>query len=354
MMTSKKQFPRVSFGILVLNGEPFTRYLLRALYPFAYEIIVVEGAAPAAATIATPDGHSIDDTLNVLYQFQVDEDPEHKVQVVTKKGFWNEKDEESQAYASRATGDWLWEAGIDEFYRPEDILKAFLLIQNDPTISTVAFKQITFWGSPNYACDGWFLQRGACMVDRLFRWGAGYRYEKHRASGYMGPVITDASGNDLHKLNYMSGDKTALLGIRMYHYSLLFPDQVRSKAEYYRNAPHARRTAIRQWAQDSFFTLHKPFRVHNIWEYPSWLERFDGPHPEQIVQMWQDIENGVVQTARRQTDDVEALLSSRGYALGRAMLKALEPVDRRLLTFPRGKWSNLRNRIEKWLPAGKK
>ena len=35
--------PRVTFGIIVLNGEPFTRYCLRALYAFAHEIIVVEG-----------------------------------------------------------------------------------------------------------------------------------------------------------------------------------------------------------------------------------------------------------------------------------------------------------------------
>jgi hypothetical protein len=40
---------RVSFGIIVLNGEPFTRYNLRALYPFAHEIIVVEVASPFAA-----------------------------------------------------------------------------------------------------------------------------------------------------------------------------------------------------------------------------------------------------------------------------------------------------------------
>ena len=40
--------PRVTYGIIVLNGEPFTRYCLRSLYPFAHEIIVVEGAVTAA------------------------------------------------------------------------------------------------------------------------------------------------------------------------------------------------------------------------------------------------------------------------------------------------------------------
>ena len=50
--------PRVTFGVIVLNGEPFTRYYLRSLYPFAHQIIVVEGPSPGAARIATPDGHS--------------------------------------------------------------------------------------------------------------------------------------------------------------------------------------------------------------------------------------------------------------------------------------------------------
>ena len=46
--------PRVIFDIIGFNGEPFTRDCLRALYPFAHEILVAEGAAPAAAELATP------------------------------------------------------------------------------------------------------------------------------------------------------------------------------------------------------------------------------------------------------------------------------------------------------------
>jgi len=85
--------PKVTFGIIVLNGEPFTRYCLRALYPFAHEIIVVEGAAPAAVKVATPDGHSTDGTLETLYRFRAVEEPEGKVQIITREGFWSEKDE---------------------------------------------------------------------------------------------------------------------------------------------------------------------------------------------------------------------------------------------------------------------
>ena len=71
--------PKISFGIIVLNGEPFVRYNLRSLYPFAHEIIVVEGAAPAAAGIATADGHSRDSTLDTLWRFKAEEDHEQKI-----------------------------------------------------------------------------------------------------------------------------------------------------------------------------------------------------------------------------------------------------------------------------------
>ena len=119
--------PKITFGIIVLNGEPFVRYNLRALYPFAHQIIVVEGAVPAAARIATPDGHSTDSTLKTLWEFKLQEDPLDKLTIITAEdedypdGFWpGEKHEQSQAYASRATGDYLWQVDIDEFYKPED------------------------------------------------------------------------------------------------------------------------------------------------------------------------------------------------------------------------------------------
>ena len=112
---NNRSLPRITFGIIVLNGQPFTRYCLRALYPFAHEIIVVEGACKAAAGMATAEGHSSDGTLETLYRFKDEEDPEDKVEIITGEGFWSEKDEQSQAYTKRATGDYLWQVDIDEF-----------------------------------------------------------------------------------------------------------------------------------------------------------------------------------------------------------------------------------------------
>src|ERR1019366_9657002 len=114
------RFPKITFGIIVLNGEPFTRYCLRTVYPFAHEIIVVEGGHEDTRAVANADGHSLDETLETLRRFREEEDPCNKVTVITRPGFWPKKDElgrcrtpQSRAYAERATGDYLWQVDID-------------------------------------------------------------------------------------------------------------------------------------------------------------------------------------------------------------------------------------------------
>ena len=178
---------QITFGIIVLNGEPFLRYNLQSLYPFAHQLIVIEGAAPGAADIAAQNGHSVDRTLGILHDFKAHEDPENKLIIITAEdeghpnGFWpGEKHEQSQAYAKRATGNYLWQVDIDEFYKPEDMKAIIEMIRMDPDITAISFPMITFWGGFDYICDGWYLRRGANLYHRLFKWGPGYSYSTHR------------------------------------------------------------------------------------------------------------------------------------------------------------------------------
>jgi glycosyltransferase involved in cell wall biosynthesis len=318
------KFPRITFGIIVLNGEPFTRYCLRALYPFAHEIIVVEGAARNAAAIATPDGHSTDDTLEVLRKFKAEEDPEDKVQIVVQNGFWSEKDEQSQAYAEKATGDYLWQVDIDEFYKPVDMQIIMEMLRNNREITTVSFKQITFWGGFDYLTDGWYLQWGAGVYHRLFKWGSGYRYVAHRP-----PTVYDPLGINLRTLKWINGSQLAQQGIFLYHYSFVFPKQVQDKCKYYSQADWAGHAiGAVEWAYNNFFTLKDPFRVHNVYQYPSWLERFEGQHPPEIIRLQNDIHDGRISVELRQIDDVEQILRSHSYLMKRAALKKLSPIGR--------------------------
>lgn len=317
--------PRITFGMIVLNGEPYIRSNLRALYPFAHEIIVVEGACRAASSVSTPEGHSTDGTLEALRRWKEEEDRDNKLQIITRDGFWREKDEQSAAYAERATGDYLWQVDADEFYQPEQMQMVLEMLRADPAISAVSFPQITFWGGFDYVADGWYLRRGAGIYHRLFRWGKGYRYTSHRP-----PTVCDDRGRDVRTMAPVSGETMRAKGVFLYHYSLVFPRQVREKCAYYEEADWSRREGALRWTEEVYLNLSKAYRVHNVFDHPSWLERFRGRHPPQIEALRQDLDAGRVSVERRETADIERLLRSPYYRLGAAFLKLWDHVDRRL------------------------
>jgi hypothetical protein len=308
--------PRITFGMIVLNGEPFLRYNLRALYPFAHEIIVVEGAVERASAIATPDGHSIDTTLETLHQFKAEEDPDNKLIIITREGFWDEKDAMSQAYAERATGNYLWQVDADEFYLPDDMQHIITILKDDPTITQVSFTQYSFWGSIDYISDGWYMQRGGGIFHRLFKWDSGSTYITHRP-----PTVHDNYGRDTRTVHWIDGKMSAAQGIYLYHYSLVFPKQVYEKSAYYQNVDWGQFSKMQQWVENSFVTLKHPFRVHNEYEYPSWLERFTGKHPPQIQALWDDVQSGRLTIEIRDNTDVEALLKNPLYIVARFIVK---------------------------------
>jgi len=240
-ITVKADSPKISFGIIVLNGEPFTRYNLRNIYEFAYEIIIAEGASLKATHIANSEGHSTDGTLEILREFKAKEDPENKITIVTAEdegypnGFWpGEKDEQSQAYAKRCTGDFLWQLDIDEFYDKADIAKIAGLLSKTKkdTCFTVAahnyflspqIKQVgSYFNHPCFQGEPWGRFR------RIFSWGEGYQYVSHRP-----PTVANAYGKIIHKRRKV--DISSNLGVLMHHYSVFSVEKWQAKIQYYKN-----------------------------------------------------------------------------------------------------------------------
>ena len=306
--------PRITFGIIVLNGEPFTRYCLRSLYPFAHQIIVVEGGHEDTRAVATPDGHSIDGTLETLRRFKAEEDPLNKVEIVTRDGFWPKSDElgrhrthQSRAYAERATGDYLWQVDIDEFYRPQDMQAVLFMLRERPDVSAVSFRIHCFWGSPRYVVDCWDLRRGVRDYNRLFKWGPGYQYVTHEP-----PTVVDERGRDLKTLNWVRADEMARRGVFLFHYSFLFPWQVEQKTRLYQDEKPDHYADIVEWANRSYFGLERPYHVHDLYWVPSWLERYSGEHPPQVIEMMNDVLAGRTAQSARETEDIERLLGAGG------------------------------------------
>jgi len=343
--------PKVTFGMIVLNGEPFIGPLLRTIYPFAYEIIVAEGACPGA--VATEDGHSVDGTLDVLRRFCRDEDPQNKIQVVTREGFWNEKTEESIAFAERATGDYLWVCAADEFNHPRDIERVIDFLRANPEVDMVSLPWVNFWGGFEYVVDGWNLHRvwRRTGIPRIFRWGPGYRYVEHRPD-----TVCDPVGRDLRGGAWVTSRTMAGLGVCTLHYQLVFPEQVSQKIAYYGRVDWADLTHSERWAAEHWFALRHPFHLHREQNLPSWLQRFQGEHPPEIARMIRALADGTLDMRMRPTADIEALLATWWYPPARAALRALGPIYLRCqpaLARLRGQVA-LKSRARRLISAGTK
>jgi hypothetical protein len=347
------EFPKITFGIIVLNGEPFTRYCLRSIYPYAYEIIVVEGGHEDAKSVCTPDGHSVDGTLETLYRFKKEEDIENKVTIITRNGFWPKKDEfgndrtpQSRAYAERASGDYLWQVDIDEFYKECDMVRIMEMLNKNPSITAISFKQKSFWGDINYISDAVYLRRNVGGWHRIFRWGKNYKYLTHEP-----PTIIDENGIELRTKHWIKGETMAKKDIFMYHYCLLFPWQVEQKVKLYKEEKPDKFSESVLWAENNYFKLGNPYRVHNVYGLPSWLIRFRGDHPKEVISMMKDIKEGKTVAKLRRTDDIEAIVDTNRYKVNIFLIKVNVPLKQ--LVFQMSRVKNIPNRIRKILQKNK-
>ena len=315
-------FPKITFGILVLNGEPFTRYCIRALYPHAHQIIVVEGAVEKARSIATPDGHSLDQTRETLASVKAHEDPENKIMIISRDGFWADKPAMGRAYLEYITGDYLWQVDSDEFYLDEDIEKVRQLLAENPKIDGASFRWLVFWGNEKYLTDGWRLRARRDGFNRLFRWGKGFDYD-HYGTDPKGPTVTTPDGFVLTQGNWLSAYDLVEKGIYLYHFSLVFPSQVLKKSKGYAAgiSPKVDNSKMYDWAEQNWLHLQNPFRVHNRYQYISWLERYDGLLPQQAVKMFEDIRSGKIECEMREMQDAIRIERHPYYRFKRAILR---------------------------------
>jgi hypothetical protein len=288
----------------------------------------VEGACPGAAAVATEDGHSKDETLSVLKDFKKQEDFDDKVIIVTAEqeghsnGFWIEKDEMSQAYAKRATGNYLWQVDHDEFYKHEDLNTICELLEKQPDITSMNFRTLNFWGSLRHKVDGMWLRCGDHDFQRLFAWGPGFQYATHRP-----PTVIDNQGRNQKDIKHVSATIMAREGIYLYHYEYLFPFQVKNKTIYYSNRCQGSRHSL-DWFNDCYMNLSKPFKVHNIMRWLSWLEVYAGIHPHQVENMMNEVSNNYKWITVRRTDDLDILTKNIWYNFSILMLKFISLIVR--------------------------
>jgi hypothetical protein len=213
--------PKIAFGMIVFNGDFVLRQCLESVYPFAYQILIAEG--PVAYWQRQGFTTSTDSTNEILQSFP---DPEKKISIV--HGAYTEKDEQCSAYMRflKPDADYIWNLDSDEMYKSEDILLIMNLLKQE-RFTSVGFKSFCFYGGFDY-CIGGFEERNE--VQRIRKIYPGSYWKTHRP-----PTIIHAPGVNVWPEKHLGYEVLAARGVRMYHYSYVFPRQVKTKVSYYKS-----------------------------------------------------------------------------------------------------------------------
>ncbi|MGC8490873.1 MAG: glycosyltransferase [Syntrophobacteraceae bacterium] len=275
-------FPRFSFIIIALNAMPFLEFVVKGIYDFAHEIIVVEGAVEKCMFAANPDGSSKDGTVEFMKSYP---DLAGKIRFI--QGKWPEKLDMENAGLQYVTGDYVWIAGSDEFYKEKDLYRIKYMIQNDPGITQINFIPDNFWKGFEYIFLSSRFFEDETHYRRIFKYQPGARFTSHRppAFVYPGSNLTSA------QIRLVDGFTTRQLGIILYHYSYVLHSQVDQKINLYHRYGWGKvwNLNLDEWYHKCFLAWRPESRAEIESRYPVWTGdknsltvRFNGTHPDVI------------------------------------------------------------------------
>jgi len=214
---------KISFGMIVFEGDYVLKECLEQVYPFAEQILVAEG--PVSYWQRQGRTTSLDDTNKILDEFP---DPDNKIKIV--HGQFSEKDEQCKAYMEFINDDidYIWNLDSDEVYKTEDLEKMVKFLEEEQPTS-VGVRSCSFYGGFDDYLTGFELKRDNFL--RVFKYVKGATWLGHRP-----PAIQYPPDARITKKHVDSDTLYDQLGVQMYHYSYVFPDQVNLKVGYYRDS----------------------------------------------------------------------------------------------------------------------
>ena len=213
---------KIAFGMIVFNGGFVLEECLKSVYPFAHQILIAEG--PVGYWQSQGFTTSTDETNEILQSFP---DPEGKITIV--RGQYSEKDEQCSAYMKHLdpSCDYVWNLDSDEIFKPEDI-ETIIKLLTDHRFTTAGFQSCSFYGGFDRILGGFEENAEFRRICKVY---PGSRWKTHSppTRAHPSPHAWPESRMDFKWLweNH---------GIRMYHYSYVFPDQVYNKVQYYKAA----------------------------------------------------------------------------------------------------------------------
>ena len=211
---------KITFGMIVLNGDQVLEETLTSVYPYAHQILIAEG--PVGYWQSQGSVTSMDGTNDILDDFP---DPDNKIKIVHSQ--YVEKDDQCNAYMEFLDDetDYIWNLDCDEVFKPRDIETVIELLEKE-RYTSVGFKSATFYGGFD-KCLGGFEERAEFM--RIRKVYPGSYWQTHRPPT-IAHKISDPWPEKHLDFNILSDN----YGVRMYHYSYVFPNQVLNKLKYYK------------------------------------------------------------------------------------------------------------------------
>ena len=213
---------KLAFGMIVFEGDYVLKECLECICPFAEQILIAEG--PVEFWQNNGKKTSEDMTNKILEDFP---DPDGKIKVV--HGQFSEKDEQCNAYMKFLNDDidYFWQVDSDELWKAEDIKKVIDILGKEKYTS-VDVKSCSFYGGFDHYIGGFERQSG--NFHRIFKIYPGSRWQTHRP-----PTMEHKQGTITLPERHLDGDTLFdNYGVQMYHYSYVFPEQVRNKIFYYK------------------------------------------------------------------------------------------------------------------------
>lgn len=266
----KITFGSIVFNILKTLPENMYELVIKNIHDIAHEIIIVEGATKATThywdgdTLSfTKDGHSTDGTWDYLQELKL-KYPKMKL-IRNENGFWNGKTEMSNAYASIATGDYMWYQDSDEFYHIDEMLMMIEILKKYKP-DAVHFYANHFFGGFDYCLDERSTTWGNDIPwMRIFRNVPNKSYWLRHE-----PPLYVCDGLECNTGRIIPREETLKLGMKLYHYSFVSPSQITFKEKFFHHE------YISQWNN---FLNDKTIKING-----SPVFKFEGKHPDIIVQ----------------------------------------------------------------------
>ncbi|TXT66075.1 MAG: hypothetical protein BAJALOKI3v1_50075 [Promethearchaeota archaeon] len=281
--------PKIAFGMIVFNGNYVLKECLESIYPFANQILISEG--PVSYWQRKGYTTSVDGTNDVLHEFY---DPDNKIKIV--HGQFEEKDEQCNAYMKhlKDENEFIWNIDSDEVFKNTDMWTICKLLDEYP-ITSVGFKSYSFYGGFDNYLTGFEEAHEFMRIRRIY---PGSYWATHRP-----PTIAHKIKNVQPERHLSSDVLWKQCHIRMYHYSYVFPRQVKEKVSYYKS-DISKDNCIDNYFENIYLpwvngTDQDKKNIEEQWEGvhefkpkyrgECYTAKFDNTHPDVIVKNIEDL-----------------------------------------------------------------